>query len=166
MHVTTIRRLNRGEAFVGRPTWLGMMIAVVLIVIGALMIVYLGVWGTVLSAEGSQGRPQANPPSHAVDVNDPIVKAVQAYLAAVRTGHRDALKAIVVPEAASMFDGASGQAFIQRLQDTLPISSTISKVDAQTLTATVTLSERRPEFTHTIKVLLKKIRGNWKIDPR
>jgi len=39
-HVSTIRRLNRGEPFVGRPSWLGVSIALLLIVIGVLMAVY------------------------------------------------------------------------------------------------------------------------------
>ncbi|HXG56018.1 MAG TPA: DUF202 domain-containing protein [Vicinamibacterales bacterium] len=39
-HVSTIRRLNRGEPFVGRPTWLGISIALLLIVVGVLMAVY------------------------------------------------------------------------------------------------------------------------------
>jgi putative membrane protein len=40
-HVATVRRLNRGEAFVGRPTWLGGMLAALLIAVGVLMTVYL-----------------------------------------------------------------------------------------------------------------------------
>jgi putative membrane protein len=40
-HVATVRRLKRGEAFVGRPTWLGGMLAVLLIAVGVLMIAYL-----------------------------------------------------------------------------------------------------------------------------
>jgi putative membrane protein len=44
MHVATIRRLNRGEPFVGRPTGLGIAIAAVLVAIGLLMIVYLSLW--------------------------------------------------------------------------------------------------------------------------
>ena len=40
-HVSTIRRLNRGEPFVGRPTWLGVSIALLLVVVGVLMAVYL-----------------------------------------------------------------------------------------------------------------------------
>jgi len=39
-HLSTIRRLNRGEPFVGRPTWLGVSIALLLIVVGVLMAVY------------------------------------------------------------------------------------------------------------------------------
>lgn len=41
IHITTIRRLNRGEPFVGRPTWLGVTIALVLAGIGIWMSVYL-----------------------------------------------------------------------------------------------------------------------------
>jgi putative membrane protein len=41
IHITTIRRLNRGEPFVGRPTWLGITIALVLAGIGIWMSVYL-----------------------------------------------------------------------------------------------------------------------------
>lgn len=40
-HVATIRRLNRGEPFVGRPTWLGITVAVLLVVIGLAMAAYL-----------------------------------------------------------------------------------------------------------------------------
>ena len=40
-HLSTVRRLNRGEPFVGRPTWLGVAIAVLLVVVGVLMAVYL-----------------------------------------------------------------------------------------------------------------------------
>jgi len=40
-HVLTVRRLNRGEPFVGRPTWLGVSIALLLVVVGVLMAVYL-----------------------------------------------------------------------------------------------------------------------------
>jgi putative membrane protein len=40
-HISTVRRLNRGEPFVGRPTWLGVSTAVLLLVAGVLMIVYL-----------------------------------------------------------------------------------------------------------------------------
>jgi hypothetical protein len=36
-----IRRLNRGDPFVGRPTWLGVSIAVLLVAIGVSMSVYL-----------------------------------------------------------------------------------------------------------------------------
>ncbi len=38
-HVSTIRRLNHGEPFMGRPTWLGVSIALLLIVVGVLMAV-------------------------------------------------------------------------------------------------------------------------------
>ncbi len=40
-HVTTVRRLNRGEPYVGRPTWLGVAVAVLLVLVGVLMSVYL-----------------------------------------------------------------------------------------------------------------------------
>ena len=40
-HLSTRRRLNRGEPFVGRPTWLGVSIAFLLVVVGVLMAVYL-----------------------------------------------------------------------------------------------------------------------------
>lgn len=40
-HVSTVRRLNRGEPFVGRPTWLGLSIAVLLVAIGISVSVYL-----------------------------------------------------------------------------------------------------------------------------
>lgn len=40
-HLSTVRRLNRGEPFVGRPTWLGVWIASLLVVVGVLMAVYL-----------------------------------------------------------------------------------------------------------------------------
>jgi putative membrane protein len=40
-HVSTVRRLNRGEPFVGRPTWLGVAIAVLLVAIGVSMSVYV-----------------------------------------------------------------------------------------------------------------------------
>ena len=32
-HLATVRRLNRGEAFVGRPTWLGVSTAVLLVIV-------------------------------------------------------------------------------------------------------------------------------------
>ena len=41
MHVETVRRLIRGEPFVGRPTSLGVALAIVLVVVGALMTGYL-----------------------------------------------------------------------------------------------------------------------------
>jgi putative membrane protein len=41
IHVATVRRLNRGEPFVGRPTWLGVSIALLLAGAGVLMCVYL-----------------------------------------------------------------------------------------------------------------------------
>jgi hypothetical protein len=34
IHISTVRRLNRGEPFVGRPTWLGVGMAVLLVVVG------------------------------------------------------------------------------------------------------------------------------------
>ena len=40
-HLSTVRRLNRGEPFVGRPTWLGVSIASLLVLVGVLMAVYL-----------------------------------------------------------------------------------------------------------------------------
>lgn len=40
-HVATIRRLNRGEPFVGRPTWIGVALAVVLVAIGIAMTWFL-----------------------------------------------------------------------------------------------------------------------------
>lgn len=40
-HVATVRRLKRGEPFVGRPTRLGIVVAVLLILVGVLMTAYL-----------------------------------------------------------------------------------------------------------------------------
>ena len=40
-HIATVRRLNRGEPFVGRPTWLGVLTAALLLVAGVMMIAYL-----------------------------------------------------------------------------------------------------------------------------
>ena len=40
-HVRTVHRLNSGEPFVGRPTWVGIAVAVVLAVVGGLMSIYL-----------------------------------------------------------------------------------------------------------------------------
>jgi putative membrane protein len=40
-HVATVRRLNRGEPFVGRPTWLGGVVAGLLVIVGILMTIYL-----------------------------------------------------------------------------------------------------------------------------
>jgi putative membrane protein len=40
-HIATVRRLNRGEPFVGRPTWLGVALAVFLVIVGILMSAYL-----------------------------------------------------------------------------------------------------------------------------
>ena len=41
IHVRTVRRLNSGEPFVGRPTWVGILVAVLLAAIGTLTCVYL-----------------------------------------------------------------------------------------------------------------------------
>ena len=40
-HLATVRRLNRGEPFVGRPTWLGVSLAALLVIVGVVMTVYL-----------------------------------------------------------------------------------------------------------------------------
>jgi putative membrane protein len=40
-HIATVRRLNRGQPFVGRPTWLGVALAVLLVIVGLLMTAYL-----------------------------------------------------------------------------------------------------------------------------
>jgi putative membrane protein len=40
-HVATVRRLKRGELYVGRPTWLGGVLAALLIAVGILMTAYL-----------------------------------------------------------------------------------------------------------------------------
>lgn len=40
-HVRTVRRLNTGEPFVGRPTWVGILVAALLASVGTLMSVYL-----------------------------------------------------------------------------------------------------------------------------
>ena len=40
-HIATVRRLKRGEAFVGRPTWLGAVLAALLVAVGILMTAYL-----------------------------------------------------------------------------------------------------------------------------
>jgi putative membrane protein len=40
-HVATVRRLQRGEPFIGRPTWLGGALAALLAGIGVLMTLYL-----------------------------------------------------------------------------------------------------------------------------
>jgi putative membrane protein len=40
-HVATVRRLQRGDTFVGRPTWLGGVLAALLIAVGVMMTVYL-----------------------------------------------------------------------------------------------------------------------------
>lgn len=44
-HVATVRRLTRGEPFVGRPTWLGGVLAGLLVCGGILMTVYLFLLG-------------------------------------------------------------------------------------------------------------------------
>lgn len=41
IHISTVRRLNEGEPFIGRPTWLGVTVAVLLAVLGVWMSVYL-----------------------------------------------------------------------------------------------------------------------------
>ena len=41
-HLRTVRRLSRGDPFVGRPTWLGVAIATLLVMLGMLMAAYLG----------------------------------------------------------------------------------------------------------------------------
>jgi putative membrane protein len=40
-HVLTTRRLNRGEPFVGRPTWVGVLLAALLTAIGVVMTWFL-----------------------------------------------------------------------------------------------------------------------------
>ena len=40
-HVQIIRRLNSGEPFAGRPTWVGIAVALVLVAVGTLMSIYL-----------------------------------------------------------------------------------------------------------------------------
>lgn len=40
-HVRTVRRLNSGEPFVGRPTWVGILVALVLASVGTAMSIYL-----------------------------------------------------------------------------------------------------------------------------
>jgi putative membrane protein len=40
-HVQTVHRLNSGQPYAGRPTWVGILVAVVLAVVGALMSIYL-----------------------------------------------------------------------------------------------------------------------------
>jgi putative membrane protein len=40
-HIATVGRLKRGEAFVGRPTWLGGALATLLVAAGILMTAYL-----------------------------------------------------------------------------------------------------------------------------
>ncbi len=41
LHMSTVDRLNRGEPFVGQPAWLGVSVAVLLVVVGVSMVVYL-----------------------------------------------------------------------------------------------------------------------------
>ena len=43
-HVVTVRRLRRGEPFVGEPSWLGVALAAVLVLAGVAMTVYLGLF--------------------------------------------------------------------------------------------------------------------------
>jgi putative membrane protein len=40
-HVRTVRQLKTGEPFVGRPTWVGILVALLLAAVGTLMSVYL-----------------------------------------------------------------------------------------------------------------------------
>jgi putative membrane protein len=40
-HIATVKRLNRGEPFVGRPTWLGVATAALILLAGVLLIAYL-----------------------------------------------------------------------------------------------------------------------------
>ena len=40
-HIAIVRRLKRGDAFVGRPTWLGGALATLLVAMGLLMTAYL-----------------------------------------------------------------------------------------------------------------------------
>ena len=40
-HVATVRRLNRGEPFVGRPSWLGAALAALVALMGILMTIFL-----------------------------------------------------------------------------------------------------------------------------
>ena len=44
-HVAAVRRLRRGEPFVGRPTWLGGALAALLAGVGILMVFYLIIAG-------------------------------------------------------------------------------------------------------------------------
>lgn len=46
-HVVTVRRLRRGEPFVGEPSWLGIALAAVLVLAGVAMTVYLGLFRDV-----------------------------------------------------------------------------------------------------------------------
>jgi putative membrane protein len=40
-HIVTVRRLRRGDAFVGQPSWLGGSLAAILVAVGILMTAYL-----------------------------------------------------------------------------------------------------------------------------
>lgn len=40
-HVRTVRRLNTGEPFAGRPAWVGILVAIIMAVVGSLMSLYL-----------------------------------------------------------------------------------------------------------------------------
>jgi uncharacterized membrane protein YidH (DUF202 family) len=40
-HVRTVHRLNTGEPYKGRPTWVGVLVALLLAAVGTLMSVYL-----------------------------------------------------------------------------------------------------------------------------
>ena len=40
-HVRTVRRLNTGQPFEGRPTWVGILVAALLAAVGTAMSVYL-----------------------------------------------------------------------------------------------------------------------------
>jgi len=40
-HIATIRRLIRGEPFVGHPAWMGVLLAILLVIVGLLLTVSL-----------------------------------------------------------------------------------------------------------------------------
>ena len=40
-HIRTVRRLNTGEPFTGHPTWVGILVALLLAAVGTLMSIYL-----------------------------------------------------------------------------------------------------------------------------
>ena len=40
-HIRTVRRLNTGEPFAGHPTWVGILVALLLAAVGTLMSIYL-----------------------------------------------------------------------------------------------------------------------------